>query len=776
MPATIDILGVRHHGPGSARMVLAALDKLQPDAVLIEGPPDAHDVLSFASHAEMRPPVALLVYEPDEPSNAAYYPFADFSPEWQAIRWAQRHSAEVRFIDLPWSNRQPDEKKLSESSVVEDDTLDKLDKPDKPGQPQQIRRRIDPLEELAHAAGYEDGEGWWGRLIEEQHHQREQVDKGENALAVFGAIMEAMRAVRATEHVDEADRNDIENARREAHMRRAIRQATKQGFSRIVVVCGAYHAPMLTSDALERVGSKSDDQLLKGLPKRKTAATWIPWTNDRLSMWSGYGAGVVSPGWYGHVWEHADQPAVPWMTRVARLLREEDIDASPAHVIESARLAQTLASLRGRSMVGLNELTEATLSVMCGANPLPLKVIERKLIVGVCLGSTPDETPAVPLQRDLAARQKALRLKPSADDTLLDLDQRKETDLERSRLLHRLCILNVEWGLRQQSAVKSTGTFHEVWKLQWKPELAVKIVEAARWGNTVLEAAQRKVLNDARRSSNLEQLTILLDHVLLADLAGAIEPVIERIQTISAVATDVRHLLDALPPLADVLRYGNVRKTDAALVEPVVTGLLARICAGLGPACGSLDDDAAAAMTRRIDRTQSALTTLDRKDLIEPWYERLRTLGEAAIHPRVAGRCWRILLSAQVLDTADAARHVSLALSVGNDPAFASAWLEGFISGSGLVLVHDRTLLGIIDRWVCSLNGETFDRICPILRRTFSTFEKPERRQIGEALKRSAVEPDSRASSPDAISPVGYDLQRAELVTPILRLILGDPL
>lgn len=763
MPATIDILGVRHHGPGSARMVLAALDRLKPDAVLIEGPPDAHDVLGFASHAEMRPPVALLVYEPDEPSNAAYYPFAEFSPEWQAIRWAQRGGADLRFIDLPWSSREPNKKERSEALATDDRH---------PQGEQKSHRRIDPLEELAHAAGYEDGEGWWGRLIEEQ----QQCQSGEDPLAVFGAIIEAMRAVRASEQADEADRNDPENARREAHMRRAIRQASKEGFSRIAVVCGAYHAPMLTSDALERIDVKSDDQLLKGLPKRKTAATWIPWTNDRLSMWSGYGAGVVSPGWYGHLWKYADQPAVRWMARVARLLREEDIDASPAHVIESARLAQTLASLRGRSMVGLNELTEATLAVMCGANPLPLKVIERKLIVGVYLGSTPDETPAVPLQRDLAARQKTLRLKPSADDTLLDLDQRKETDLERSRLLHRLCILNVEWGVRQQSAVKSTGTFHEVWKLQWKPELAVKIVEAARWGNTVLEASQRKVLNDAHRSNDLENLTTLLDHVLLADLAGAIEPVIGRIQSVSAVAADVGHLLDALPPLADVLRYGNVRKTDAALVEPVVTGLLTRICAGLGPACSSLDDDAAAAMTRRIDRTQSALATLDRKDLIEPWYERLRMLGEAAVHPRVAGRCWRILLDAQVLDTADASREISLALSAGNDPASASAWLEGFISGSGLVFVHDRTLLGIVDRWVCSLSGETFDRVCPILRRTFSTFEKPERRQIGEALKRSAAEPDRRSSSHDTVSPVGYDLQRAELVTPILRLILGDPL
>jgi hypothetical protein len=32
------ILGIRHHGPGSARSVVAELDRLQPAMVLIEGP------------------------------------------------------------------------------------------------------------------------------------------------------------------------------------------------------------------------------------------------------------------------------------------------------------------------------------------------------------------------------------------------------------------------------------------------------------------------------------------------------------------------------------------------------------------------------------------------------------------------------------------------------------------------------------------------------------------------------------------------------------------
>ncbi|MFE0426826.1 DUF5682 family protein, partial [Streptomyces sp. NPDC058953] len=95
------LLGVRHHGPGSARAVAAALAAAAPDAVLIEGPPEADALVALAADEGMRPPVALLAHAVDDPGRAAFWPFADFSPEWVAIRWALAHDVPVRFIDLP---------------------------------------------------------------------------------------------------------------------------------------------------------------------------------------------------------------------------------------------------------------------------------------------------------------------------------------------------------------------------------------------------------------------------------------------------------------------------------------------------------------------------------------------------------------------------------------------------------------------------------------------------------------------------------------------------
>ena len=97
----VHFFGIRHHGPGCARSLLQALEALQPDCLLVEGPPEGEALLPMLQSAELRPPVAMLVYMQDEPSQAAFYPFAEFSPEWQALQWASRRGVATRFIDLP---------------------------------------------------------------------------------------------------------------------------------------------------------------------------------------------------------------------------------------------------------------------------------------------------------------------------------------------------------------------------------------------------------------------------------------------------------------------------------------------------------------------------------------------------------------------------------------------------------------------------------------------------------------------------------------------------
>jgi hypothetical protein len=131
----------------------------------------------------------------------------------------------------------------------------------------------------------------------------------------------------------------------------------------------------------------------------------------------------------------------------------------------------------------------------------------------------------------------------------------------------------------------------------------------------------------------------------------------------------------------------------------------------------------------------------------------------------ISGRACRILMDSGIIDIEEAKRQMRLSLSLVEDTAHAAAWLEGFLHNSGLILIHDETLLTIIDEWVMALTGETFEALLPLLRRTFSTFEDPERRQIGRII--------SRRVNKDREQVVKIDEDRANAMLPILAELLG---
>jgi hypothetical protein len=762
---SLHIFGIRHHGPGCARSLRAALQALQPDIILVEGPPDAQDVLPQIMHEEMQPPVALLIYRPDQPKHSVYYPFAHFSPEWQALRYAQEKHIPARFMDLPQAiqmaklaaeqddpeqtpqgtqpdNISPATIKGVQAAETKTETLLKEEE------------RDDPLALLAQAAGYTDHELWWERQIEQR----------QNANELFEGILEAMTALR-----DGTSPRNEEEAQREAHMRQCIRTAQKENFQRIAVVCGAWHAPVLANPG----SAKSDTALLKGLKRVKTAATWIPWTNSRLAYRSGYGAGVTSPGWYEHLWSYPEHITQYWITRAAHLLRAEGMDASSASVIEAVRLAETLAALRDLSLPGLAEQHEAIKTVLCHGNIEPMSLIRDKLEIGEKLGQVPSDTPVVPLQRDFEARQRNVRLKLAPEATRHDFDLRQELDRARSQFLYQLRLLDINWGKPERVGGQKAGTFHEYWTLQWQVEYTVKLIEANIWGNTVETAASAFARHQADSMEELPQLTALLDQVILAELPTAINHLLLVLQRLAAVAADVRHLMNALPPLARIARYGNVRQTSTERITPVIDSLFERIVIGLPGACSSLDDDTAKGMVTSIEHVQESVSLLNRADQRAQWQDALRRLMEhESIHGIVRGRCCRLLLEQNVLDEAQLqilARH---ALSSAAPAPQAAAWIEGVLRGSGVTILHQDNLWHTLDRWLSDLTPDMFTAQLPILRRAFSGFQAPERRKMGEKIK-NLNKPATSTTYALASGNSMLNQTNADMVLPVLALIMG---
>ncbi|MGY3240171.1 MULTISPECIES: DUF5682 family protein [unclassified Bradyrhizobium] len=703
MAGGIHLFGIRHHGPGSARRLVEALDALKPVAVLIEGPSDASELLPMLADPDMVTPVALLTYAEDNPAHASFHPFADYSPEYQAACWAVRHGAALRFIDLPASDRLGS----SASDIAEEIAARSEEDP--------VSR--DPIGALATAAGYDDGESWWSDVIEENPATG----------PVFAAVTEAMTALRAQEKPLSA-----REAAREAHMRIEIAKAAKECEGAVAVVCGAWHVPALT----ERRSLPADRELLKGRPKAKIKATWAPWTAPRLARASGYGAGVVAPGWCAHLWETREGDRVAlWLAKVTRVLRDGGHFVSTASVIEAQRLGIALAALRERPSPGFEELREAAIACLCNGERAVWDDVAAELLIGAGVGSIPPSTPLAPLLDDLQRQQKATRLKPEALERPLTLDLRSESGLMRSTLLHRLGALGVPWG-RLTDAGRSRGTFRENWQLRWEPEFAVRLVENLLYGSTIAEAAGGRLIEAMSKEAELGALASLVRNAMIADLPRATESGISALETKAALTSDGQALLDALPPMADILRYGEARAGTVEHLAALMPRIVVQAAIALPYASRNLDGPAASKLRGAILAADAAIQLAQLEaNIVARWREALTALLHDDQTTRlIAGTGARLLYEAELLAADHTADLLARMLSPGTPVAEAAGFFEGFFEGAGQRLIHHAALRSAVDGWLLALPEGGFTAGLPLFRRVFSALDRNERRRLMDVL------------------------------------------
>ena len=273
-------------------------------------------------------------------------------------------------------------------------------------------------------------------------------------------------------------------AAREAHMRIEIAKTAKECEGAIAVVCGAWHVPAL----LERRSLAADRELLKGRPKAKIKATWAPWTAPRLARASGYGAGVVAPGWCAHLWatrDGADRGAV-WLARVAYVLRDRGHFVSTASVIEAQRLGTALAALRDRPAPGFEELREAAIACLCGGERALWNDVAAELLIGSGVGSIPAATPLAPLLEDLQRQQKALQ---QTTVRLTEVYQELQDNFENMKRAERL------YAIGQLSA----GLAHEIRNPLGAMRGAIQVLQSSMLPDSVQTDLMSIILRESDR-------------------------------------------------------------------------------------------------------------------------------------------------------------------------------------------------------------------------------------------------------------------------------------
>ncbi|ESS72762.1 hypothetical protein MGMO_46c00040 [Methyloglobulus morosus KoM1] len=754
----LHIFGIRHHGPGSARGLVAALNHLKPVKILIEGPAEASHLIAYAGRDQMTPPLAILVYASQDPSHASFYPFAAYSPEWCAMVWGNENNIPAEFIDLPCAYRLA--KALAQTSQPDTEISEDAPLPDKPGaeeSPQQEALTRDPFFHLATLAGYDDAEAWWNDIIEEGHH-------GDSH---FSAIENAVAALR------EYCKESTETLQREVYMRLQIHKTLQETDGTIAVVCGAWHAPALRD--LSRIGA--DQKALNKLPKTKTEATWAPWSDRHLAAATGYGAGVSSPGWYQFLWRQGHQNqslAATWQQRVAHLLRSEGLMASTAAVIEAARLSHSLAALRARPSPGLAEMNDASLSVLCGGVLLPLRLIHERLIIGASVGEVAPDVPQPPLQADLGKLLKKYRLKLETDSQELTLDLRSEAGIAKSVLFNRLLLLNIPWG----SFLPSTGrgTFREKWRLCWDPAFSVRLNEAIRFGPTIQQAALNSAIEQVGQAKTVADAAKLVEQCLLADLTQAAGQAITRLESLSVQGNEVNFLIDAVVPLVNILRYGTARPIPELTLRGLTVSMMNETLVRLPYAVQNLDEQEGDAMMKRLGSFHHAVYLLADEDIVSRWYTLLKGLIHASTcNAGIQGLAAHFLYDNAKLAAEELHKLLVQVMSYGTPPLHSARWLEGFLSGSADIIIVDDALFLIMDEWLMALPEEDFMETIPLIRRAFFGFGLSQRHRLLAKVRAgtTAIHPGTSGQAIELDEGGKYFELALPLLATILNLSIG---
>ena len=351
------------------------------------------------------------------------------------------------------------------------------------------------------------------------------------------------------------------------------------------------------------------------------------------------------------------------------------------------------------------------------------------------------------------------------------LDLRKPGNLLASLLLHRLNILGISWGELIENSQQTKGSFKEVWSLEWRPDFAIAIIEAGMWGNTLYEAATNYMLKKINEQADLASLCRLIEFALKADLKEAVSPLTRSLVDKSAMTRDIFNLMLSFPPLVNIIRYGSSRKMNVNSIEIVVDHIVPRICIGLPMACININEEVGDDIFAKILGVNRALQILNNSNYLQNWYETLEKIMSQTTQGNIAGLCTRLLFDKHCILAHNAANQMYLSLSKGKEMLFAARWLEGFLYGSGLLLIYNQQLWTILDQWLDDLEEAHFFEILPVLRRAFSKFSHPERSKIFELAKRGRQHKE-KPDTPELVLQ-NYDEERTGKVMPVLKLLLG---
>ncbi len=735
------IVGVRHHSPACARLVAARIRALRPRHVLIEGPADFNPRIDelFLGHVL---PLAIYSYlSGGGVQRGSWAPFAEHSPEWQALLAAREIGAQARFIDLPaWH-----------------DAFDDLPNRYADAPEAQHEARAEAYEQaLADRLAIEGRDALWDHLFEQD------VDD----------VSLAQQLQVHFEHLRGADPGSPGNAAREAQMAQWIAWAMAQGEGEVLVVCGGYHAPALARQwrdvadaaACGEPAVPQPPPAPEGVPLRH-GSFLVPYSFKRLDAFQGYASGMSSPLYYQWLWESGSAGAgLRLMQEVAQRLRQRRLVASTADLIALHTHAQGLALLRGHAhalradwldAVAATLLKEAqdaplpwTYRGMIRPGTAPLLVEVMDVLAGDLRGRLAAATPRPPLLDSVEHELDAAGIALDGERTI---DLLADAGRRQSRVLHRLLLLGIPGVARVQGPVLAlSGERNERWRLGRPIEQMAALIEAGAYGATLADAA-RAVLEEKLREArdDVAALAQGLNAAAFAGLAAVSDVLLADLRAAIATAPRFEPLGEAIGVLYPLFRHGQiVAVAGAPLLAAVIEAASDRALwlfeppAAIAPsdafthvrAVVALRDLLRGYAADRQDGASALVLEIDR--VLSVFARKLRDPAAAALS---RGAALGAILSLPQLAGPDGdAFDLSAALALLNGLAADALGdaLSGLLALAREQIAQEPVFVEGMDALVAALDDEDFLRALPALRGAFAWLPPRERGRLATLLLR----------------------------------------
>lgn len=722
----IHFFGVRHLSPSASYHLLAFLERHKPKCILIEGPSDATPLMAQIAQKGVKPPIAMLGYTTELPIETVLYPFASYSPEYQAICWGVKKKVTLRFIDLPTENmlklrqEQPSEEEGEKAKAF-------------------YKYHNSLYKRLAEQVGETDYENYWERHFEH--------NLNEGSFAPTLAVQsEEMREMVVDRECEEAPFDFSYNLIREAYMKREIAKACVEFKpEEIVVIVGAYHLLGIQNG----LPAMTDDELKK-LPKATAQLTLMPYSYLRLSSRTGYGAGNMAPYYFELMWramqsDTMGELAATYLTKIAKVLRGQGQNASSASVIEAVRLANVLSAMKGGTYPVLEDLHDAVVTCFGGGGLSSVAEAINKVDIGTAIGVLPEGVSQTPVQEDMNQELKRLKLtnykSTVAQELSLDLRENlkvksKEAafiDLNRSTFLHRLEVLGIHFAT-QQHLSQDKASWAEKWVLQWSPEVEIEIVEANLKGETLEIATAFSLKEQLSECTDISLVAKIIRQACECQLTDIFTNALTALQTLLVDSDSFIETALAAQELSILIQYGDLRQFSLEPLKPILQQLFLRATLLLVEV-SSCDDKASKPIVEAINIMEIIADQQYELVDVETWQKELTHLAwRDDLNTKLSGVAFAILLEHNLATEEECAREVSRRLSAGVPADLGASWFEGFSGRNRYALLSRTVIWKELDSYVRQLDEEQFMRSVVFLRRAFADFEPNQKNSIAELL------------------------------------------